>query len=127
LHRFGARRGAPWRARAWLLSEWGRSLAALGVFYAFLGLHHTLGWERALLYPLGLNLAAATYLTLTWLVIVGASSKETVRWAASVEARSRGWQRLLGQEASLAFIVLISLFGLVAAVGLLPSAQREVT
>lgn len=124
LRRFG-RGVARAMQRVNLLGEWSRQFIAFAAFYLYAEIHSALAGETPTLYPAALNLSAVIYLTLTWLLMARATAESTRGWAAAVRVRSSSWQRFLGREASFSSIVMVSLFGLVAAIGLLPGTRRE--
>jgi uncharacterized membrane protein len=80
---------------------------------------------------------AATYLGLTWTLIIRSSPEETRRWALAQRPVDRAELSLLrwmvlralqvlflvGRTSSLLFIVLVSLLGLFAAISLLPQVR----
>lgn len=120
-----------------LLSEFGRtSVAVLVTFVIVYGLlpsetnfdlTSTTYWD----------IWAATYLGLTWFLILRSSPEQTRRWASAQRTGPRSGLSLLrsgllrvlqilflvGRTSSLFFIVLISLWGLTLAISLLPQVR----
>ena len=120
-----------------LLNDFGRTLAALlvtsVVVYGLLPSETEPDLTSAIYW----NLWAATYLGLTWFLILRSSPEQTRRWASTQRTLSRsgfsllrsGLLRILqvlffvGRTSSLFFIILISLTGLSLAIGLLPQVR----
>lgn len=124
-------------SRISLLNEFGRTLLALlvtfVVVYGLLPSNVEFDLESAIYW----DVWAATYLVLTWFLILRLSPEQTRRWAAAqrIAPRSRfsllrsGILRVLqivflvGRTSSLLFIVLVSFVGLVSAISLLPQVR----
>lgn len=125
-------------SRISLLNEFGRTLAALLVtfviVYGLLPSDMSFDLTSAVYW----DVWAATYLGLTWFLILRLSPEQTRRWASyqrSGPRRSRlsllrsGVLRALqifffvGRTGSLLFIVLISMIGLLSALSLLPDVR----
>lgn len=125
-------------SRISLLNEFGRTLAA--VLVTFIVVYGLLPSETDsdLASAVYWDVWAATYLGLTWFLILRLSPEQTRRWASYQRTRPRrsrlsllrsGLLRVLqvlffvGRTSSLLFIVLISLVGLLSAISLLPDVR----
>lgn len=119
-----------------LLREFGRTLAAFltsTVIYGFLPAE----LETDLTSAISWNVWAATYLGLTWFLILRASPEQTLRWATTQRTVPRSRRSLLrsgllrvlqvlflvGRTSSLLFIIVISLTGFFLAISLLPQVR----
>jgi uncharacterized membrane protein len=78
------------------------------------------------------NAWALTYLALTWFLILRSSPRQTRQWARAQRRAKGGWLSgmamalfLVGRTGGLLFIVIVSQFGLGAAVGLLLPQVRN--
>jgi uncharacterized membrane protein len=121
-----------------LLNEFGRTLAALLItFIIVYGLLPS-GTDADITSSLYWDVWAATYLGLTWFLVLRSSPEQTRRWALDQRTAPRrsglsllrsGLLRalqvlfLVGRTSSLLFIIVISLFGLTAALSLLPDVR----
>ena len=120
-------------SRVSLLSEFGRTLVAVLVTYVVYGLlppETDFDLSSAIYW----DVWAATYLGLTWFLILRSSPEQTRRWASKQRTVPRSGLSLLrsgllrvlqilflvGRTSSLFFIILISLVGLSAAISVLP-------
>ena len=124
-------------SRISLLNEFGRTLIAVLVTsivaYGLLPPETDFDLTSAIYW----NVWAATYLGLTWFLILRSSPEQTRRWASNQRTGSRSGLSLLrsgllrvlqvlflvGRTSSLFFIVLISLVGLLSAISLLPQVR----
>lgn len=124
-------------SRISLLNDFGRTLAAVlltsVIVYGLLPPETEPDLASAIYW----NIWAATYLGLTWFLILRSSPEQTCRWASKQRSVSRSGFSLLrsgllrvlqilffvGRTSSLLFIVLISLTGLSLAISLLPQVR----
>jgi uncharacterized membrane protein len=123
-------------SRVRLLSEFGRTLVAVLVTYVVYGLlppETDFDLSSAIYW----DVWAATYLGLTWFLILRSSPEQTRRWASKQRTVPRSGLSLLrsgllrvlqilflvGRTSSLFFIILISLVGLSAAISVLPQVR----
>ena len=120
-----------------LLNDFGRTLAAVlltsVIVYGLLPSETEPDLASAIYW----NIWAATYLGLTWFLILRSSPEQTCRWASKQRSVPRSGFSLLrsgllrvlqilffvGRTSSLLFIVLISLTGLSLAISLLPQVR----
>lgn len=107
-----------------LLGDWGRSVIAIFASYGYIALHLTRDWDARTLLPISLNIFAGVYLVLTWLFMIRSDAAEIRGRAASLERRSRWYRWLVSSEGSLTLIIIVSLFGLFAALTLLPQTRQ---
>ena len=110
-----------------LLGDWGRSLIAVFACYGYAALHIIRNWDARTLAPTCLNIFALVYLGLTWLFMIRSDATEIRERAASLERRSRWYRWFVSSESSLTLIVTISLFGLFAALTLLPQTRQTMS
>jgi uncharacterized membrane protein len=123
-------------SRVSLLSEFGRTLVAVLVTYVVYSLlppETDFDLSSAIYW----DVWAATYLGLTWFLILRSSPEQTRRWASKQRTVPRSGLSLLrsgllrvlqilflvGRTSSLFFIILISLVGLSAAISVLPQVR----
>ena len=120
-----------------LLNDFGRTLAAVLVTSIIVYGLIPSETEPDLTSAIYWNLWAATYLGLTWFLILRSSPEQTRRWASKQRTLPRSGFSLLrsgllrvlqilffvGRTSSLLFIVLISLTGLSLAISLLPQVR----
>jgi uncharacterized membrane protein len=119
-----------------LLNEFGRTLLALLVTFVVYGLlppEMDFDLESAIYW----NVWAATYLVLTWFLILRLSPEQTRRWASAQRTAPRSRLSLLrsgllrvlqilflvGRTSSLLFIILVSFVGLLSTISLLPEVR----
>jgi uncharacterized membrane protein len=120
-----------------LLNDFGRTLAAVVITFVIVYGLLPSETEPDLTSAIYWNIWAATYLILTWFLILRSSPEQTRRWASKQQTLSRSGLSLLrsgllrvlqilflvGRTSSLLFIVLISLTGLSLAISLLPQVR----